>query len=485
MRDSLKGRVMCPVPIIILMSITFAIADPPDATVPPTTRVVSCTIGDCHGAQTRYRYLHGPVAADFCKACHDYDDAKNHTFLFKQTGAAMCEFCHIGKSDTAGLTVHEPVEEGKCISCHNPHGSSRKLLLSAPTTREVCSGCHEDVLAGRKEIHKPIADGDCLTCHKAHSSIHPGLLRQEKRQLCLSCHPAIVSPRVELPPFPPTLESNHDLRLSAVPSQTVHEPMSEDCSTCHENHASNHASLLRETTRELCLSCHEPIKELMTSGIQAHDDLNGDRSCLNCHLPHSSKADHLLRDEEVEVCLGCHAEEIVLDSDRIIASVSEIADPDVTLHGPLAEGTCKGCHNPHGTAFPHQLVASMPDEFFRQFEPEAFGLCFSCHDPSLVNSVETDQATNFRNGTRNLHALHILEQGEKGRNCRVCHTAHASHGPGMIHRSSPFGQWEIPLGYEQTETGGGCAAGCHRAFYYDRVTPVQNRPPENTETSAS
>jgi len=41
---------------------------PPD--IPPTIKVINCTLGGCHAEQTRKKFLNGPTAVGACTACH-------------------------------------------------------------------------------------------------------------------------------------------------------------------------------------------------------------------------------------------------------------------------------------------------------------------------------------------------------------------------------------------------------------------------------
>jgi hypothetical protein len=41
-----------------------------------------------------------------------------------------------------------------------------------------------------------------------------------------------------------------------------------------------------------------------------------------------------------------------------------------------------------------------------------------------------------------------------------------------VQESVPYGNWQIPIRFVPSSTGGQCAAGCHQALGYDRETPV-------------
>jgi predicted CXXCH cytochrome family protein len=90
----------------------------------------------------------------------------------------------------------------------------------------------------------------------------------------------------------------------------------------------------------------------------------------------------------------------------------------------------------------------------------------------MLRFAETTIYTKFRNGNRNLHYVHVVNS-RKGRSCRMCHQPHASNGVKLIDKEvQKFGEWEIPVNFAITPTGGSCAPGCHQAFKYDREKAV-------------
>jgi predicted CXXCH cytochrome family protein len=193
----------------------------------------------------------------------------------------------------------------------------------------------------------------------------------------------------------------------------------------------------------------------------------------------------LLNAPQTELCLTCHAKEIRRDDESIVASVAEVANPDYHAHGPVAEGRCSDCHNPHGASVRALLPATYTQAFYQSYEPEAYALCFTCHEDGLVTEERTTTATGFRNGDRNLHHLHVAAEGASGRSCRVCHNVHAGPSRRLLRDSIAFGEWTLPVEHTLTETGGGCAAGCHRARLYDREQPASYLPAPTARSSAS
>ena len=111
------------------------------------------------------------------------------------------------------------------------------------------------------------------------------------------------------------------------------------------------------------------------------------------------------------------------------------------------------------------------EKFYNPFDPQLYSLCFECHKQDLVLDERTTVLTNFRNGDLNLHYLHVHRK--KGRTCISCHEAHGGSQESQVRRSTPFGVWDIPVGFTKTPTGGKCLASCHVTKEYDREKPVE------------
>ena len=466
----------------------------PNAQVKPTTRTPDCTTSGCHSDVTSFKFLHAPTAAGACEMCHVPVDHAQHTFTYKHEGAAMCDFCHIGKTDAAGLHVHKPVQDGQCIQCHNPHGSTMRNLINGTTTSAMCLTCHDSILKDRQHVHTPIAQGDCLGCHKAHSSVLPGLLVAQGRELCLKCHSEVVKSNTAIAVAHPLPAGSAGSNVPAPETLPVftHDPFKGECTQCHEQHASQAPTLLKQDIAGLCTSCHADVATSMSSAIVQHSAMMDDRACLNCHSPHESHTQHLLKDKPVMMCLECHGRNLTRPDGSIVNSVAAefamkpqaVAAPRGKesgsaallmshLHGPIAEsGDCSACHTVHGGAHRALLVRPYTQSFYQLFDSNAYALCLGCHKQELATEQSTTTATNFRNGDVNLHYLHITAPGESGRSCRVCHATHAATNSKQVRDSSPFGEWNVPISFQASETGGSCGAGCHRARSYDRQTPV-------------
>jgi predicted CXXCH cytochrome family protein len=170
------------------------------------------------------------------------------------------------------------------------------------------------------------------------------------------------------------------------------------------------------------------------------------------------------------VWLNCHV------SDNLgtppLRNIKKDIEGKKYLHGPIAKGTCKACHNPHGSEYFRMLPGPYPTTLYAPYQDGIYGACLKCHEKNLLRFPETSIYTGFRNGKRNLHFVHVANK-QKGRTCRICHEPHAGDYPKLIRKEgADFGQWKIPLNFQITATGGSCAPGCHRKFVYDREKPV-------------
>ncbi len=421
------------------------------AAPPPPGYTGSCTTSDCHNNYLKRRSVHGPVAQGACDACHEQADDGRHAYTLTAEGAELCLDCH-DEDDFPGSVRHTPFEQGECSVCHDPHASDGPTLLQADTIGELCAECHDEVTDEPSHLHGPVAAGECTSCHNPHATEHPSLLFAEAKDICAKCHV--------------------DLLARIAKGTFVHEPVREDCLVCHNPHGGETRMVLNSTVPELCVDCHDEVGEAIEDATVPHQAVTIGRTCLNCHDPHASGFDHGLRLASMDVCLGCHNEPLGKGK-RTLANIQSELEKGSRHHGPIGQKDCTACHMPHGGEHFRLLIGEYPVRFYAPFDEDRYALCFDCHDVELLEDEETDEATGFRNGERNLHFLHV-NRAIKGRTCRACHEPHAGTKSKMIADSVPFGDWDIPINFVQTETGGSCAPGCHRSYGYDRDLRVQN-----------
>jgi len=459
---------------VMLGGTGMVVATRPASLAPrPTTAVAnkSCVTKECHAEVKDYKVVHGPVNVDACDACHKVDDVSKHTFILARDKKEICTFCHKMETKDAAV-VHKPVMQGDCLPCHNPHGGKTTKFIRVAGgggMNDLCKQCHQDVIGKKTHIHGPVAAGACEACHQPHAAKYPKLLVAEGKALCLTCHK----------------EMGEQMKTMKV----THKPVKEgECAQCHDPHASDYAMQVKAAPAQLCTSCHEhdAIKKMATDAKYKHTVVLDGQACMNCHTPHGGQLAKLMKAQPVELCLKCHAEK-VKEPDiaggaagvggRVVASVAEVRDPKLVKHGPVKDGMCSGCHNVHGSDNTRLLAKAYPETFYAPYGEDKYALCFSCHDVKLVKSPKVEGTegglTNFRNGDVNLHYLHV-NKADKGRTCRACHETHASKEQVLVRESVPYGQWELPVNYKKTETGGSCAPGCHKEYAYDRKVPAVN-----------
>ncbi len=234
----------------------------------------------------------------------------------------------------------------------------------------VSEKCHA-TMGKAKFVHGPIGVGQCIVCHApVKGKKHPSgskpdfTLPSKGKALCYLCHEPMDQKAV------------------------VHGPIKKgDCISCHDPHQSNtEKQLTKETTSQLCFSCHEnnkTNKKVVHGPVAAGD-------CNVCHNPHSSDFPGLIVMRGYDLCFLCHL-------DR--KAQFELKH----RHKPATEG-CNGCHNSHSSDFPYILHA------------ENDTLCYSCHKPT----------------EEKIKGAKVLHSALKDRNCTICHTAHASDYPRQL-----------------------------------------------------
>lgn len=426
----------------------------PPMQLPPTPAGgnPSCVTDECHVAVKAYTHIHGPVNVDACEVCHKLEDEETHRFSLMRESQSLCTYCHEFDARSM-LVLHEPVKREECLGCHNPHGGSTRYLTREESIAQMCGRCHEPITTSMSFLHSPVRDGDCTACHAPHGARLANLMDLAGTDLCIACH------------------ADFGNQLAQAP--VTHEAMKEQCQRCHGVHGSNQPLSLVKASPEMCYDCHDTTRQEVAYSMVAHTTATVEgRACLHCHTPHGGSLDHLMRDLPRTLCLACHDEPLESGDGRIIAAVADINNTAMHQHGPLTDGRCTGCHQPHGSDHLALLTAGYERRLYRGFSGDQEAFCFQCHDPLLA--VQQDElaepVTAFRNGLANLHTLHI--EGRSGRTCSACHATHAAENPKMIRTSLRFRQWESPINFRKTDAGGYCAPGCHIALSYDRDEPV-------------
>jgi len=414
----------------------------------------TCVTALCHQAIGGLKNLHQPIKDGDCLSCHKRKSREHPTgggksFELAARGGLLCSQCH--GSGGKKKVVHSPYRKGDCLGCHKSHGAANRFLLDVGADQaELCFGCHDSAPFKRKYLHGPAAVGECTRCHDPHESDEKGLLKGPVRDTCLKCH--------------------QDFARALKASKAGHPPVQQGpCTLCHDPHGAVVTSLLRKKMPDLCIDCHSEFADKVAGVKVPHKPLQQEGGCGNCHAAHYSKARGLLPTDEKSLCLGCHGRDDL--GKPPLRNIKKELEGKKFLHGPIRNGECKGCHNPHGSNFFRMLRGNYPSDYYASFQAGMYDACLICHDKAMLTATETTSATKFRNGGRNLHFLHVGSR--KGRSCRACHEPHASNGPKLTATGgSRFGAWKIPFRLSITDTGGRCSSGCHKSLDYDREKPV-------------
>lgn len=398
----------------------------------------NCMTADCHKEFKKLKQLHAPVEDD-CTSCHTQKEKHKFTMPDK---TAICLDCHEGQKK--GKHIHAAMESVECTGCHNPHGGSTKAFTKTEKVEGVCYECHEKAPMTRKFVHGPMGLGNCSLCHNPHSSDYEDLLKSSPETVCTVCH------------------TDKDFSGEKMHK---HAPLEEGCRGCHDSHSSDFQYQLVTAPGDLCGTCHDDmVAEIKKAGVK-HPVMDEDKKCLNCHDAHGSKFEKLLEKSPLALCIDCHNKPI-MGTDGKDYNIYKIVSKNPNKHGPVEDGNCSGCHNPHGSDFYKILIKDYPEAFYTVYEAPKYDLCFQCHDDAIMRNPETTTETDFRDGSQNLHYLHVNRR--KGRTCRACHEVHAGTQPRHIRPETPFGKWDIPMNFEKTAAGGSCAPGCHKPFTYNR-----------------
>jgi predicted CXXCH cytochrome family protein len=439
----------------------------------PLPKKAACVTLQCHASFKTAPHIHGPVAAQECKACHQEDQGGHHYPLIRQ-GNAMCTFCHAvaGTKEwqhkaldqaavtqpAGGASGAKTGVAGGCLTCHQPHTSRAKFLLTTDNVQALCAKCHEEPL--KRFAHEPFKEGQCTVCHQAHQADNKKLLRYGAGpDHCYGCHTDKQKAMTQLP--------------------HVHKAAAQDCTTCHSPHATENKNQLKKPVNDMCLGCHKKVQAELAGAKVVHGAVT-EGNCASCHNPHASAQPADLKARTDKVCMTCHDVDVKAADGRILPGMAKVMASS-NLHGPVKSGGCSECHKPHAADQPNLLKKRAPETFYARFDIDSYELCFSCHDQQLVLKPRTI-LTNFRDGDNNLHYVHVNR--EKGRTCKACHDVHGSDLPKHLAASVPFegSSWSMPINFVGTADGGTCSPGCHEPKSYSRAKSAKGAG--GAETSA-
>lgn len=218
-----------------------------------------------------------------CEGCHgpgeghvdDGDGQLIGIFGAGGLGDAACMDCHQRKGLPEWHASTHAVEEVGCADCHTIH--------TLTVAQDSCQTCHGDVLAAfQLPSRHPLTAGKmtCADCHDVHNAAE-GMLKTALRpnDLCFECHQDKEGPFI-----------------------FEHEPVQEDCQTCHVPHGSVANNLLTANEPTLCLQCHEPH---FHSGYRGSDDFEVDVGGFERENPFGAQGMNIAFTTS---CTQCHSQ---------------------------------------------------------------------------------------------------------------------------------------------------------------------------------
>lgn len=162
----------------------------------------------CHKRMLNVKYVHGPTGTYSCGYCHSLKTAVKYDTPTRDI--ALCNECHADKATEFKKRkfLHGPIEAGMCEACHDSHGTNYPSQLRMPVN-ELCLSCHEEVkttphvvrttsggghpVDGRPDP-SPRGKGGMISCVSCHDP-HAGDVRyffvnnaEDRMLLCQMCH---------------------------------------------------------------------------------------------------------------------------------------------------------------------------------------------------------------------------------------------------------------------------------------------------------
>ena len=444
-------KTLCYGSLVLLLGAGTALAKTHPVPLDKNTPASKCL--ECHEDKTKGKSVHSAIATG-CLSCHEVRSTKDVTRikLATVTPVKLCLQCHADK-DAAQIKghVHAP-NVRDCLTCHDPHTSKNNNVLVKAEAGEakdnLCLQCHATGLnVGAKGSHHLALDSGCDTCHTIHKSgAKPDAefrdhLTKAVPALCVDCHDPkdkdLVKAHKEQPIQGDCLEC-HDPHQSNAPKLMrafLHNPFeSGDCDTCHKPPKDGKVVLTFDSTREVCVMCHEEAKHNIDTAKFGHEGAKGD--CTACHSPHGGNNPGFIQPDPVAACLGCH---------------SETADQlkKAHVHQPAGEQSCAICHEPHGGNNPKLLRTASVNE-----------LCLECHGPdSDPKPVKNEHLVAIFGGKVKLpedyfkkvailplkygighpteqhpvaNVTNLQTKAVTQMSCLSCHQAHSSKQPGLL-----------------------------------------------------
>lgn len=398
----------------------------------------------------------------------------DHRVALGERGELECTACHDPHNNQLGDFLRLPLREGAlCRTCHQMTGweASAHATSGKPVPRS---------LAGDEPLEfASLADNACGACHVSHGAPQrERLLRARAYDLCIDCHDGITATDVQ---SVMGLHSGHAPRRLVDRHDPAEDPRSMpphvDCVDCHNPHAVQSSGLggLANAPAPVGsgrLGWLSPalrdVPGVALSGAPVEAARHDYEVCFRCHADNPVPLDRIVRDRDTYGNVRRQFQPAAASAHPVTFPARGGAETPSLLPEARAQPlmSCQDCHNnpdarqlggagpngPHGSPFPGLLAARYETADFTAESPQAYALCYRCHDRSSILGDESFS----------LHNVHVV----RGRSpCSACHTPHGVAGSSAEHGHLINFDLAIVSGERQfTDTGrfsGSCTLTCH------------------------
>lgn len=435
-----------------------------------------------------------------CTSCHTphtqgegndtlYQGHHNAWLRTPNKGGDLCERCHESK------TQHARETEAKQRGLNHPLA----MKLAEPPAQNTPGYAHEKNLqTGLSDKLKTVGSAlghqkelICQSCHQIHGGHGEEALtalKNDKGQLCASCHERQFSISkddarhkgvhpVNIKPEKPM--KRHDKEVTFV-----------SCETCHKVHDGKLGTPLLEKDlkdlESLCESCHQrqhakdkddaqhkgihPVNIEMENEVEIAGVKTKTVTCLTCHAVHKGKPNTpaLVEDhKDGQLCAHCHVgKQAIVGSDHDLR-VTAAKKPNQFKELPSA-GVCSACHSLHRAENqgPHLAAAKTLPEDHANVDADHSDLredrlCLNCHqkggiaeDKAIEYFAHPHQDLILRSDKKQMPLLGKQENVEEfGRiACVTCHDPHF-WTPDLLTQSQQSSPTIQPVGHPNNVEG--------------------------------
>lgn len=293
-----------------------------------------------------------------------------------------------------------------CMTAECHADYSRAPQIHSPVAQLACDSCHAGDVGGHKFPLKRDANQTCTFCHSVSNT--ESFQHKALEQGCLSCHQPHTS-RAKFLLKADTVERTCATCHEMPLQKFAHEPfLKGQCTVCHQPHQADNKALLRVSGgSKHCFTCHGELGTAMTAATFVHKPAGQD--CNVCHNPHATAFPHQLKTPIDQNCLSCH--------DKIAKALKE---SNIQHSAMVTADSCANCHNPHASDQPALLAHRMDQT------------CLTCHDKPLP-ATDGHTIPNMKP----VLASQFLHGPIRAGSCSGCHDPHGSKFPGLLDKAFP------------------------------------------------